>query len=420
MQSVQCALWALLIVGCTSREVTDVTPAGLDATGALLPDTQTVDGVLVMRHSAAALARVAEWVLDTVPERVLDDPSGEVDLSMASHVLEFRDGRMILTGVARIPGLVLFGLDGRPERVLARRGEGPGEVSGILWKNVVIVNDTALVFDQFRKRISRYTPDGHVSDSTWDGPLRLQCGVPNGYLTAHRLMLFACGDGGLDDSTTRPERRIAIGPASGDRLIATIPGTERRRRIEETTAGMRQVWGPLTLGRTTQVLAWDSVIVVAGQTQGYRLEVRDTSGVVVGAIVLEVPAVPVTDGVRDVEIAKAVEWARRDDGHGGYKPGELERQAREQPIADTLPPHGEIHAASDGILWVLSPPTWADTAWSALGFRHDGAIVARLRGSGDRTRRPIWFGPGRVVMRIVDGDGVVRLGVLRTRSIPSP
>jgi len=416
IRSIRCALWALLIAGCTSGEVTDVTPARLDATGALLPDTQTVDGVLVMRHGADALARVAEWTLDTVPERIYDDPTGEHDLSMVSHAVAFRDGRMLLTGIARMPGLTLWGLDGLPERVLARRGEGPGELGDLVWRNVVIVDDTALVFDQFRRRISRYTPSGFVADSTWDGPLRLQCGIPNGYLAAHRLMLFACGDGGADDSSARPVRRIAIGPTSGDRLIATIPGTERRRRITETTAGMRQMWGPLTLGRATQVVAWDSVVVVATQDRGYRLELLDTAGVVRRAIVLDVPAVPVTQAIRDAEIAKALEWARRDDGHGGYSPGELERQAREQPIADTLPPHGELFVASDGILWVMSPATWVDTAWSALGFRQDGAIVARLRGSGDRTRRPIWFGPSRVMTRIVDADGVVRVGVYQLRS----
>jgi hypothetical protein len=406
----------LLIVGCTSGEVAEVTSARLDAAGAVLPDTQTVEGVLELHHSAAALAQVAEWDLDTMPERIYDDPTGEVDLSMVSHAVAFSDGRMLLTGVARMPGLVLWGPDGLPERVLARRGEGPGELNTIVWRNVFVVRDTAHVFDPYRKRISRYTSDGFASDTTWDGPLGIHCGYPDGYLAAQRRFLFACGDGGIDDSSARPIRRIGIGAVGSDRIIAEIPGNERRRRVTETTVGMRQMWGPLTLGRTTQVVAWDSVVVVATQAQGYRLELLDTAGVVRRAIVLDVPAVPVTQATRDAEITKAVEWARRDDGHGGYSPGELERQAREQPIADTLPPHGELFVASDGILWVMTPATWADTAWSALGFRHDGAIVGRLSGRGDRTRRPIWFGPGRVMTRIVDEDGVVRVGVYQLRS----
>jgi hypothetical protein len=206
-------------------------------------------------------------------------------------------------------------------------------------------------------------------------------------------------------------RRIGIGLLGSERVIATVPGLERRRRVEQTTAGMQQVWGPLALGRSTQVVPWSDVIVVATQDRGYRLELLDTAGVVRRAIVLDVPAVPVTQAIRDAEIAKALEWVRRDDGHGGYRPGELERQAREQPIADTLPPHGELHVGQDGVLWVMSYPIWSDTAWSALGFRRDGAIVGLLRGSGDRTTRPIWFGPGRVMTRMVDADGVVRVGV---------
>lgn len=403
----------LLVLACApAPDTRDATVDTRRAEGSpLLPDTQTVDGVLEMRYGAGALAQVAEWTLDTMPERIYDDPTGEIDLGMVSHVVPFSDGRVILTGVARIPGLVLFGRDGRLERTLARRGEGPGELGGFIWRNVVVIDDTAMVFDQFRRRVSRYTAAGFVGDSTFDGPLRLQCGWPVGHLDAVRRFVYACGADGPDDTSSRPMRRIGIGLLGSERVIATVPGLERRRRVEQTTAGMQQVWGPRTLGRTTQVVAWSDVIVVATQDSGYRLEILDTSGTTIGRIALDVPAVPVTQAIRDAEIAKALEWARRDDGHGGYRPGELERQAREQPIADTLPPHGELFVASDGVLWVMSPATWADTSWSALGFRRDGAIVARLRGSGDRTRRPIWFGEGRVMVREVDEDGVVRVGV---------
>jgi hypothetical protein len=286
----------------------------------------------------------------------------------------------------------------------------------LVWRNVVIVRDTALVFEPARRRISRYAPSGFVSDSTLHGSTSIQCGMPIGYLAGLERFLLTCGMDAMDDVSPRQQSGIGVGSFARARVIARVLGPERRKRVVETTAGMQSRWGPLTLGRTTRVAAWDSVVVVAAQTQGYRLELLDTAGVVRRAIVLDVPPVPMTQAIRDAEIGKALEWARRDDGHGGYSPGELERQAREQPIADTLPPHGELFVTSDGILWVMTPATWADTAWSALGFRHDGAIVGRLSGRGDRTRRPIWFGPGRVMTRIVNEDGVVRVGVYQLRS----
>lgn len=84
-------------------------------------------------------------------------------------------------------------------------------------------------------------PYGFLSDTTWDGPLRLHCGRPDGYLTTQRRFLFACGDGGVDDSIARPIRRVGLGATGSDRIIAAVPSTERCRRRTETTVGMRQM-----------------------------------------------------------------------------------------------------------------------------------------------------------------------------------
>jgi hypothetical protein len=44
--------------------------------GPVLPDTQTIDGVLVMRHGADAFDRAPGWTLDTAPVVVIDGGGG--------------------------------------------------------------------------------------------------------------------------------------------------------------------------------------------------------------------------------------------------------------------------------------------------------------------------------------------------------
>jgi hypothetical protein len=56
----------LLLAACS-----DPAPQG-STTGVLLPDTQTVAGVLEMRHPADAFERAPQWHLDTVPMVVFD------------------------------------------------------------------------------------------------------------------------------------------------------------------------------------------------------------------------------------------------------------------------------------------------------------------------------------------------------------
>ena len=116
-------LFAFLLVAACS----DTTSSRSAASGALLPDTQTVAGVLEMRHAADALERAPQWRLDTVPLVMFDGGEG-VDLSSSTSVHLLSDGRAVVPVWASDAGgdLWLFDASGKPSRVLARSGGGPG------------------------------------------------------------------------------------------------------------------------------------------------------------------------------------------------------------------------------------------------------------------------------------------------------
>ena len=67
-----------------------------DAAGPLLPDTATVDGVLVMRHGADAFARAPQWSIDPEPQLIIDGGE-EHDLSTVyNEVTLLPDGRAVV------------------------------------------------------------------------------------------------------------------------------------------------------------------------------------------------------------------------------------------------------------------------------------------------------------------------------------
>ncbi len=410
----------IIIAACGTGDRKDTPtwlPGTLDASGALLPDTQTVDGVLVLRHTDAALHLMPELILDSVPVRVINDGGGRTDLTSVDQFAVFSDGRTAVAGTMDRSGIRLFGSDGSFERELARRGEGPGDVAATFPPySMLMVNDTVVAVDPANQRISWFTADGFVRSQPAEMISSGHCAIGAARLRLLDRWMFTCGDPMVNDRTSeRPEQVLWIGQPGTATAVHRFPGRERRKRLKETTDGMRMVWDQLEFGLTGQSVAWDSLFVVGAQDRGFLLELRDTAGVLRREIVLEIPRQPVTAQRRKEVVDRMLAVAVRTGTHGGWRPGELERQAREQPFPDSLPHHGLMVRGDDGILWVFSPMYFEDTVWSAIGIRQDGAIVGRLSGPGNAAHRPFWFGRGEVLLRTTDEDGVISFPVLRIR-----
>jgi hypothetical protein len=390
-------------------------PGALDATGALLPDTATVDGVLVMRHGADAFERAAQWSLDTVPQLTID--GGEkFDLSAVyGDVTLLADGRSVVMRSMGGGELILFDAAGAPSRLLARQGEGPGELLEPL-AVVLLGADTLVVADASTRRINWFTPDGGLIQSLPAGQsFTGRCLRPAGMLPGRRMIAVgACSSNRrLPDGTLRAETPLVsygLDFADADTL-AMVRGS-RMTMIEVEQGGQRfpaMSW--VQLAQPTTVAVIDSTIVLGAGDGGYVIDLLHASGVARARIVVERPAQLVNDDLRQRVIDRAI-VQRGGASATGAQLEAIRRQVMLEPVADTVAAYQRLLASPSGTVWVIDFPLPGDSTWAATGFRRDGAIVGRIsaaRTLGD----PIWFGDERVILRQEDEDGLVRFGVYR-------
>ena len=383
----------------------------------ILPDTQTVDGVLVMRHGADAFARAPQWVLDSVPEVVIDGGDA-FDLTHVYMVAPLADGRFVVGRRVNGALMMLFAADGTPERVLARQGQGPGEVMAPR-EPITLPGDTVLVVDENNRSVNWYDPNaGLLRTAPAPAAGRLSCFGGSGRLSSGRQVgLAACA--GPTGQVTTDAAVVTFTPDGGELdTVATAAGI--RMVMVEMRQGSARFETPhlLRLGQVSSVAAVDSTIVVADGIGGYVLRLLAPDGAPRGRIDVQLPPRPVTDDMREVVIAEELQVIEEqsESERRAIVIEEARRLAREVPFADTLPPYLRVFAGADGMFWVVDQEPPGSTTWSATALRPDGVIVARLtgprRGEG-RWDGPIRFERDRVIAREVDGDGVVRFGVYR-------
>jgi hypothetical protein len=400
----------LLVTACGD------TTAPNSATGVLIPDTQTVAGVLEMRHSADAFERAPQWRLDTVP-LVMFDGGEEVDLSSSTRIHLLSDGRGVIPVWAGDHGgdLWLFDASGKPSRVLARSGGGPGEMQGTT-SIVTVPGDTIYLVDGMNGYINRYTADSGFLGGARGDRVPLGCLGPSGRLsTGQHVGVDGCGqarrlpDGTLNSMVALVT--IATDFTSYD-SIAAVAGNRMILR-DMTVSGQthRGVMSELALGQRTTVTAVDSTIVVGSGDGGYVLDLRNALGVTTQRIVVERPIVMVNAELRRRVIEQSVIQAMA-IADLNLTEERAREMAEQRPFADTVGAYVSVTATDGGTIWVRDMPMPADSIWSLTAFRRDGAILGRLSGLRSKGRLT-WLGDDRVIIQHEDEDGLVRFGVYR-------
>lgn len=405
-----------VLAACTQGSDISDTGTAIGDGSPVVPDTVTVDGVLVMHHDATAYARAPRWTLDAEPLLVYgggDDP--DFDLSNVPGVQQpflLPDGRLVAIPLVRRNGILLFRADGTPERVLAPIGEGPGMISQGFELMAFPAGDTVLVFDGTRRRVSAFTADrGLVGEQRWEIDPQGRCRTPHGLLSSKTQVVLACFPVQSDWVSERPSSAYGITDRTlrATAVALQVPGAEVRYRTSSSHGGTERL--RVVLGLESYVATWDTLIVSATQERGYELMLLTPDGTPRGRITMDVARRPVTAAIRNAFIQRDLDRAKRESEHGGIPVAELQKRAHEMPIADSMPWIGGLRVGTDGLLWVLDPATLGDTTWSATAFRSDGTLMGRLTAPGAWNEGPAWFGKGRVLVRRVDLDGVVRFGL---------
>jgi hypothetical protein len=381
----------------------------------LLPDTQTVAGVLEMRHDAGARDRAPMLTLDSVPLVTLHDGGrGEFDLSRVYRPVPLADGRFVAvhtTGGAR---LMLFGPDGAPVRLLATAGEGPTDLMTPM-EPLRLPGDTLMVIDGGNNRVSWFTADGGLARST---PIASQvpffCFRPNGRTSVgHVVAINSCLRQDVSDTARRDPTPVVWFSGDSARMdtMAIVAGIEMVPYETRYRGVRRMVMMPRQFGQRAMVAAWGDGVAIATGEGGYSIERHGIDGTVQGRIIVDGPRRGVTEAMRADLIARELAALDETAGEGRVDIEEERRQVREVPFADSLPPYVELHSGDDGTLWVSDYALWGDSTWGHTAFRHDGAIVGRLVLA--RLTWPVRFWEGKVMLREEDADGVVRFGVYR-------
>lgn len=418
LRIVSFALLALAL-GCSTGEFSS--DAANNASGEpVLPATRDSAGVTIHEFTAADWASVPTWQLDTVPMVIIDGgDSTDFDLTEAWALTPVRGGRYLV--VSQVPAQsLLFDERGAPLRVVARAGDGPGDVR-MPSPTVSLGPDSLLLVDAGLDRVAAIRADGSLLwERRLEGRTFAWCEPPMGPLPGERIVtLTQCGGEVREGEPLRPPRGVFVRGFGYDDTVrvTTLQGPEHAWGTHFPD-GKRIVGLPMRYGRRPHAAVWDTLIVSGDGERGFELQVHNAAGRLLELFRVNAPREPVTDAMRQAWIDRDLGRVANDAAHGGHDIEVLEWRARTGPFADSLAPHGQLLPGEDGLLWVTSPPTLTDTSWTATAIMQDGALVGRL--VGHRAGTPIWFGRDRVIVREVDRDGVVRFAVYEVRVEDGP
>ncbi len=377
------------------------------------PATRVDNGVVVHEHRSDALDRAPQLGPATTPDAILGgadvDPS--FDLTYLWATLRLRDGRVAT--YSRIGSkLAVFSADGRQQRLIGRQGQGPGE---FMRASVALgAGDSLVLVDVANRRINWILPDrGVVAERSlaadFDGSLEIVVG----YLAPARIVMTSAGRvrQGEPDRIVRPRAPIGILNARDgtSRVVADVPDLEIAMFETRYRGRARVEPMPLRLGHRAIVAAWDTLIAVAGVDDG-SIGLMTAEGRTVQRIIVPARRRPVTPAMRQAVIDQQMLRFSGPQREGFVDRGESERITREAPFADSLPAIGDLLVGTDGVLWIVDGQPPGEAQWAATGVARDRSIVARVRGTRGT---PVAFGPGLVVLRQEDADGVVSLAVHR-------
>lgn len=405
-------LLLLAVVACGGDAELPAPATAFDDAGAILPDTATVDGVLEHRHGADAFARAPAWTIDSTP-LVTIDGGEQFDLTYVIRVHPHPSGAFLALRRVNIAELMVFDSTGLPSHVLARPGEGPGEL--VNPGEPMLLGDTIVLADGGNTAVNWYDTERVIRTA----PLRefIDPGCWSHFGTTadrRRVSIFGCFGLSPDDTMRRRPNPVALVTPDYSRIdtVLTIPGMEMV--LFEIRSGSRTMSypTPLRLGLRPVASGWGDGFVVGNGTAPRVLSRYGLDGTLRARLVPDLPRRAVTDEMRqaviDVDLAVI-------DGPGEAYTNieEARRRAREMPFTDSLPPYQVLLEGPGGTLWAVDGQSPVDSAWSATVFRSDGAILARV--TGPRAGVPVGMRGGDVIVREVDEDGVVRFGIFAVR-----
>ncbi|WP_298272801.1 hypothetical protein [Gemmatimonas sp.] len=146
-----CFLFMLALHACTGT-------AERSDTGKTARDSA---GVSIVEHSAAYMAALPEWTLDSTPLQELRGDATDTQFARILDAVQRADGGFYVADQQQ-RDIKAFAASGAFERVLSRPGRGPGEV-GYVSRLQMLAGDSLAFVDANNRRVSVFGPNGHFA-----------------------------------------------------------------------------------------------------------------------------------------------------------------------------------------------------------------------------------------------------------------
>lgn len=376
---------ALAFLGCLACG--DRAAVQADATSAIR--TRDSAGVSIVEHGATLIQTLPEWTIDTIP--VLRISGDENTFTGIQDVVGRPDGGVLVFD-DRLQDVRQFSPDGAFERVVARSGQGPGEVSRVE-RMQFLAGDTLVVFDARQRRASIFDPDGSylrqinyprttgsprlailsvLDDSRWFVSLKPIVPPPeeiDGHMHRSEFTIAIVAPERSATSGTEQASAIAVETVASalEREEFAAPFTDR--------SDTRLEYYNLVFGRNSFVAAAGNTVFV-GTNERNEIMVYDKNRLV--------------RIIRDDTQPAAVE----SDDRKRYEDELLElflamklpssetvlfrEELRQYRYASTLPFYDNLLAGEDSTLWVERPRASRTQAREYVLYNVDGEATARV------------------------------------------
>lgn len=179
-------------------------------------------GVSIVEHSAEYIAALPEFTIDTAtPLRHVRGDEPDAQFTTIGDAEQRSDGGFYVAETAS-GDIKAFAADGKFERLMARRGKGPGEV-GFVLRLQVLADDSLAYFDVNHRRVSVIAPNGTFARQLLfprfdDGSnVRISTQMADGRLLGTHRRPFVPATANPDSTYRNPYGLV---------LYRVIPGTE--------------------------------------------------------------------------------------------------------------------------------------------------------------------------------------------------
>lgn len=375
-------------------------------------------GIEIIEHPAELIAALPEW--GVIGEPVVELGSGDQvaeEFTSIRGAVRLADGNILLAEGGSNE-LRLFDAEGTYLATWARKGQGPGEFSGISFP-MLGVGDSIFVVDAQPQRTAVFAPDGrfarqivHPRSAEAQTYLGLMGHLPGGTLVMQSNN-FGNAPTTLGGPITRDTFAVVSAREGNLALdtIALIPGPElfAVQFKEGEYEGIGQ--GSPAFGRSTYTATSNALgRMLIGTNEAN--EVRVYEGTSLRLMLRDMtPAQPVLEEHK-VQYRKDQEanYARSAVSEA-VKAQWRENAARNERFAETMPYYERLMFGTDGSIWVEAKRRFDDEGRRYVVYGSDGRAVARAV-FPDRVR-PLQVGPDEMIGMWRDPDEVPHLRIWR-------